>query len=240
MTGGSILDSLEEQQIDISTLANASDVSRLTFAETNMYFQFTFGVNENMLYYLLKFRGMLLDILDILRSSGNIRRVSVGEIRVPERALTDAKRIFYDLSIFPRPVICPYSTCIFEVFMDVERPWRIPGALRVMCPVCQILKNFTSHHYRTDIQVKLVAIGKDVTGDVYFQDDIERLATLKSRYSGLEDPSEIGGVLNKLVKWLPLFGIDTDNLLLRKYQRKELSNFLGEKGKEYPEKVRFI
>ena len=223
----SILDDIEARpHADLSPLVSPESPF-LTLTEANMYFTFGFSGTENTTYYLLRFRGMMLDILDVLRASPGVRRASMGDIRLPQSALADAERIFYDRDVFPHPIHVPYYIWLFEVYMDVEPDWRIPGALRVMCPVCQILHSFTKQETRLGLQARLTRTD-DPVGNYDFSRDIEYLASLKSRFGHTDyHPEPPAGIIHQLSNWLCLFGIDTGGSPPRPYYFHELMNFLG-------------
>lgn len=78
----SILDNIENQSVDVQKIITAPS-QFLSIEESNMCFSFSFSINENVSYSLLMIRGMLINMLDVLSSSTQVRRLSVGDIRVP-------------------------------------------------------------------------------------------------------------------------------------------------------------
>ena len=215
---------IEEKRIDVSVLSR-KETKILRLEDTNMYFQFLFDIDGNYSYHLMIIRGLLLNLLDVLSCSPKIRRVSVGDVRVPTRWMDEAKRIFYDTDTFRSPINIPFNGFIFEIYMDVDiYNLTIPEILRIMCSVCQLLRLVQTKQYSYLRNATLFNLSRIHT-NYKFEKSIELFSSLKSRHRNAEEHA-MGGLLNSLRELFEIFDIPVKDID-RKIMTHQIKNFVG-------------
>lgn len=220
----SLLDNINEQKVDITKLVKPESPF-LSLNETNMYFMFQFNVDGNCSYCMLMIRGLLLNLIDVLSCSTQVKRISVGDIRVPGKWVCEAARIFYDRDMFKSPISMPFDDWLFEIYLDVEDEFTIPEVLRIMCPLCQLLRISRNRNYVYLKSAKIFRTNCETTGNYEFTQYVEYLSYIKSRFSGIDD-SKLTGVVNYISKLLEIFNIKIEHEKSDFYNN-QLSNYLG-------------
>ena len=221
----SVLDNIENQSVDVQKII-AAPSPFLSIEESNMCFSFSFSINENVSYSLLMIRGMLINMLDVLSSSTQVRRLSVGDIRVPSTHIEEVKRIFYDREIFSNPTVSVLNSWIFGIYMDVEQAFTVPEALRIIRPVCQILQLTTRQNY---INLTAAKIFRNNTKQYNFKIYIEYISAMKSRFRNVDEEKVIS-IWNYLKNIFYQFYIyELYPIKFERYKR-QLSIYLGSKS----------